>query len=314
MPVSTGTAAGGSGDGRNASGGKPSEPSIPRRWRSLLFVPGDAVDKLEKAWRGDADAVIIDLEDGVGPHAKNVARDNLLRGSRLARNSSSGFVVRVNSGERSIGDICAAVAAGADAIMLPKVETVRELHRVTYIIEREPRARPDCVKPALIALIETPAGLLKLASIVRAAQLAAVALGTEDFARALGRPPTPSTLQLPSQMIALAAATRGLMALSMPISIAEFRDMAAWESAARNAYAAGNSGGLCIHPRQVAICNKIFSPCPEALSEARAVCHKWEDAQRKGLAVTALEGRMIDLPVFERAAELVRQWEEQRLA
>jgi citrate lyase subunit beta/citryl-CoA lyase len=157
----------------------------------------------------------------------------------------------------------------------------------------------------VIALVETCAGVLDAAAIAAVPGLTGLALGSEDLSVELGVAPSAASLDLPCKQIALAAASRGLMALGAPVSIAEFRDLDAYAAAMDAARAIGMSGVFCIHPAQVEIANARFAPSETELADARAILAAWEAAQREGRAVVSLNGRMIDAPVVKRALRLV---------
>jgi len=116
--------------------------------------------------------------------------------------------------------------------------------------------------------------------------------------------PTVDCLDLPARLIVLAAASHGLSSFAIPFSIANFRDLSEFEQAARSARAFGATGGLCIHPGQIEVVNRVFAPGEDELAEARAVITAWTDAGRP--AVLNHKGRMIDRPVLLRAARLLR--------
>ncbi|MBL4893649.1 MAG: hypothetical protein JKY59_02075, partial [Emcibacter sp.] len=150
-------------------------------------------------------------------------------------------------------------------------------------------------------------GLDNLPEITRIDRVIGLALGTEDFCLELGVAPRPDVLDLPARQIAFAAAKRNQMALAVPISIAEFRDMAAYGTAADLATNFGVTGAICIHPAQVKTANDCFQPDADAVAEARKILDVWKDAQTQGQAVASLDGKMIDLPVAERAKALLQK-------
>lgn len=272
------------------------------RWRSLLFAPADNADRSAKAARAGADAVILDLEDSVGTYAKPIARAYLTEAADLVRTAGSAVVVRINADWKlAVEDIKAALAAGADAVMVPKVEDVSRLQTLSEFIEScDPGGA--C---RLIALVESPRGILALPSIAGFPGLIGLALGTEDFSLALGVQPSGSALDLPSRQMALAAGAYGVMALAVPISIAQFRDTDAYMAAAQAGAAYGVTGAICIHPAQVKVANACFGVTSEQLGEAHRIMVAWQDAAVRGLSVTSLDGMMIDLPVAERARQMI---------
>jgi citrate lyase subunit beta/citryl-CoA lyase len=271
------------------------------RWRSLLFVPGDDAPKLAKAHTRGADAIIVDLEDGVAVTNKATARAALPENAGLLATVGCDVVVRVNSGWRDVlADLEAAVNGNVTAIMVPKVDKLERIGVIAEMLAELEVERGLAIGTiGIVALIESAASLNQLAAIAAHSRVIGLALGSEDFALDLGVPPTPACLDLPCRQIALAAAPRRLMALALPVSIAAFRDEPAFAAAALLARAVGATGALCVHPSQVRIANETFTPTDAEVSDARAVLDAW--AQREGRAVIALNGKMIDQPVVERA-------------
>jgi citrate lyase subunit beta/citryl-CoA lyase len=269
------------------------------RWRSMLFAPADNPERCAKAARAGADAVILDLEDGVAAEAKPAARAALAGAMADARAQGVGVAVRINAPWLMAVEDLRAVAgagAGADAIMVPKVECPHDLRVIAAMIG-ELRG----VGLPLIALIESPLGVARACAIADAADVAGLALGSEDFSLAMGVEPSTAVLDLPARQLALAAAGRGLMALAVPFSIARFREEDAYRAIAVEAAAYGVNGAICIHPKQVAVANAVFGLSPAAREEAIRILAAWDEAQARGLSVVSLDGRMIDLPVAERA-------------
>ncbi|NOW48188.1 citrate lyase subunit beta/citryl-CoA lyase [Novosphingobium sp. SG751A] len=267
------------------------------RWRSMLFAPADNAERCAKAARAGADAVILDLEDAVAYGAKPSARAALAGAVGDVRAQGVAACVRINGAwMMAVEDLRAAVGAGADAIMVPKVECPHDLSVIAAMVA-ELRGAPLPV----IALIESPRGVAQAQAIADLPCVAGLALGTEDFSLAVGVEPSSAVLDLPARQLALAAAGGGLMALAVPFSIARFREEEAYRAIAGEAAAYGVNGAICIHPKQVAVANDIFGLSPAAREEAERIWAAWEEARARGLSVVTLDGRMIDLPVAERA-------------
>ncbi|WP_404479967.1 HpcH/HpaI aldolase/citrate lyase family protein [Novosphingobium sp. BL-52-GroH] len=274
-------------------------------WRSLLFVSADDPARLAKVGERGADAVILDLEDAVAPARKAEARGALP--AQIARLHGEGhaLVVRVNAGWTALAaDLEAAVRPGVAALMLPKVEQAWRIEALAEMLGEWEIARGlPAGAIGIIALVESAPGLAALSEIAQAPRLVGIALGSEDLSLSLGVAPGTTFLDLPARQIALAAGAAGVMALGIPLSIAEFRDMEAYRRAAALALAYGTTGALCIHPAQVAAANAAFAPGDAELAEAHAILQAWDAAD--GAAVTSLDGRMIDLPVVLRARRLL---------
>lgn len=277
--------------------------------RSFLFVPADDAKRLARVHERGADAVIVDLEDAVGAENKDAARAGV--GAAIAALSARGVAVfvRINSPWRmALADLEAAVAPGLSGIVAPKIGDAAQALVLGEMIREVEAARgvgPGATE--FIALIESAAGLHNAAAIAAVAHITGIALGTEDLCVELGVAPTASSLDLPCKHIALAAAPRGLMALGAPVSISEFRDIAAYGAGLDEARRIGMTGVFCIHPAQVEAANACFAPTEAELAEARGVLAAWAAAQQKGQSVLSHNGRMIDAPVVARAKRLVER-------
>lgn len=275
-------------------------------WRSALFVPGDAPERIAKAPTRGADAVILDLEDGVAQSSKRTARDAIAGNIAMLSKAGQDVVVRINGGWRdALADLEASVQDGLSAIMVPKAEDPARLSVLVEVVAEIASAKRLAAFIPLVALVESPRGLANADAIAAVDGLCALALGTEDFALTLGVAPSTTALALPARQIALAAAARGIMGLAMPISIASMDVENGWRAAAEESRAVGATGALCIHPSQVAMVNSVFAPTAAELGDAESVVEAWRagDGERKG--VIAMGRRMIDRPVVERARRML---------
>ncbi|MGK2942570.1 MAG: HpcH/HpaI aldolase/citrate lyase family protein [Immundisolibacter sp.] len=259
--------------------------------RSALFVPGADQRKLERAAQAAADALIFDLEDAVAPTHKDLARRQVCEA--LAGASAGLRLVRVNGLDTAWGadDVEAVAQAGADGIVLPKCEQAAQLKAVVELLGSAP--------VTLIALIETPAGVLDLGALGDGGgRLLGLAFGHADFCRAAGLAQLRSDIGLAYHarcQVVLSARARGLAALDCVCL--DVRDEEAFRADAVLGRDLGYDGKLCIHPAQVAIANSIYTPAPEAVVRARSVVDAWAQAQRDGLGVIAVDGEMVDAPV-----------------
>ena len=279
------------------------------RWRSMLFVPGNNLNLLAKAHSRGADAIIIDLEDSVAERDKPLARSALPAAVAALYKHSADVVVRINASWRdAIADLEAAVLPGLSAIMVPKVAAPERISVLAEILAEFENERQLAVSHiGLIALIESPAALTSLPAIAALKPLIGLALGTEDFALELGVPPSNASLDLPMRQIALAAASRKLMAFAAPISIAAYNDVPAYRAALQASRDVGVTGAICIHPSQVAVANECFSIDEKEFTEAETIVAAWRIAEREGRSVTSIDGRMIDRPVVQRALRIISQ-------
>ena len=274
-------------------------------WRSMLFVPAAAPQRWQKAHTRGADAIIVDLEDSTEPEAKAAARLLATDAVRTLHANGATVTVRVNNDEQYLAsDLEAVVTPGLRAIVLPKVEEASELDSLSAMLdalEYEHELERGAV--GILAVIESPRALERVAAIADGPRLIGVSLGSEDFALSLGRPPTPQSLGLAAQAIAYAASARGLMGIGMASGIANYTDLDAFAEEARRAHAAGLTGAMCIHPNQVSVLNDCFGASPAEIAEAQAILAAW-DQRTDG--VVSHNGRMIDQPVVERARRLLK--------
>jgi len=282
---------------------------ITANWRSLLFVPANAHGLLTRAHERGADGLIIDLEDGVASSAKAAARAGLGEILSGLKGKGADILVRINtSWGEAVLDLRAAVNPSLAAVVIPKVEEVSRLEVISEMLaEFENVQKLPIGGIGLVALIESPLGLSRAAELAVVPRVVALGLGPEDMCLALGVNPTPDVLDLPCRQLALAAATRELQCLAMPISLAEILDSQSFALAADRAFTIGSTGGLCVHPSQVKIANDRFTPSAQACIAAERTLAAWRLAQAEGKSVVEFDGKMIDAPVAERAQRLLQR-------
>lgn len=273
-------------------------------WRSMLFVPAAAPHRWQKAHTRGADALIIDLEDSTQPDAKAAARAQATEAVAFLHAQGAVVTVRVNNDEAYLADdLEAVVKPGLTAVVLPKVERASEIDSLSAMLDAlEYEAGLVRYAVGVVAVVESPRALEHVTRIADGPRLTGIALGSEDFSLSLGRPPGPLSLDLAAQTIAYAAAARGIMGIGMASSIANFTDLDAFGADARRAHAMGLTGAMCIHPNQVGVLNASFGASETDVAEARAILAAWE---HRADGVVNHNGRMIDLPVAERARRLL---------
>ncbi|HET9159421.1 MAG TPA: CoA ester lyase [Caulobacteraceae bacterium] len=274
----------------------------------MLFAPGDNTALFEKACNTSTDGVVFDLEDAVPESEKARARANLAAvAPRLGRHGAD-LLVRVNNDPATLKLDIAAIPAETRAILLPKTETIEDLlalHGLVAAREVHLGLRPGSI--GTVAQIESPAAIFNLPAIGKAPRVIGMALGSEDFALAMGTAPSPTLLTLPAQMICMAAAACQIMAFAIPFSIAAYRDAEGWTKAVATAKAFGATGGLCIHPAQVHAINEAFSPTAAEITWAEEVLGAWGRSDEAQQGVSSIDGQMIDRPVVRRAQILLER-------
>ncbi|HEX9818229.1 MAG TPA: CoA ester lyase [Methylomirabilota bacterium] len=280
--------------------------ATPRARRSSLILPVNVPRFVEKAYARGADAIVLDLEDSVPPQEKASAR-KLVQGSlALAGRGGAEVLVRVNNDPALLADdIDASVHPGLDGLAIPKAESAAQIREIVARIEALERARG--LPPGHVGLslaIETPRGLLAVDEIARASdRIATMSVGVEDYCLELGVEPSADGLELlyPVARLVTVCKAVGVQPTGLVGSIAGFRDLAVFEQAAQRARQLGCEGAGCIHPDQVTVLNRVFTPDPARVEYARRVVEAFEEGVRRGTASVNLDGKMVDVPVYKRA-------------
>lgn len=274
------------------------------RLRSMLFVPGDRPERMEKALGLGADALILDLEDSVAPAAKPGARSEVA--AFLAAHPEANLWVRVNplaSGENE-KDLDAIVAGRPDGVVLPKSEGGASVDELV----RRLAARGNATARVMAIATETPAAIFGLGSYAGAKRLAALTWGAEDLPAAIGAtasrdedgrltPPYETARAL--TLFAAAAAAVAPIETVYP----DFRDLDGLAACAARARRDGFVGMMAIHPAQVPVINQAFTPSETEIAHARAVVAAFEARPEAG--ALSLDGRMIDRPHLVQARRIL---------
>ena len=274
--------------------------------RSLLFVPANRPELFDKALAGPADMICIELEDGVGPEQKDLARENMLAmlTSLAAKNTHKTFapaeiLIRINHPKTAVGqaDIAAFLSLQNSAIglMLPKISTVGQLSSVDNHLQSQGFGGP------LFLLIETNQGLENCFNILRASpQLKMVLFGGVDLATELRCTPDWVPLLYARQRVIHAAASAGIEVMDMP-----YLDIKNTDGLLEEARAAANigfTGKAAIHPSQLTSIHQAFTPTEKQLLEAAKIV----EAYNKSLTgVTVIDGRLVEKPVVERMMRIL---------
>ena len=277
--------------------------------RSMLFAPGDRPDLIAKAAVSAADAVIVDLEDAVATSAKDAARANLA----TRPDSALPYFVRVN-GFGSGGmwkDLAAAVEAGVEGVILPKVGDREVMLKACGALSGLEAAagRPEG-SITLIPMIETAVGVLHAAEILGACRrVRAVMFGSGeqgDLVADLGVEwePAGTGLAYARSRVLLAARAAGI---PHPVDgvFMNYRDQEALRTESRLARRLGYVAKLAIHPGQVVVINEVFTPTPDEVAHHHAVLEAFDRAEAEGRASVAVDGRMVDRAVARTARSVL---------
>jgi citrate lyase subunit beta/citryl-CoA lyase len=281
----------------------PKSADAARPRRSVLFMPASNARALDKARTLPADVLIFDLEDAVAPEAKPEAR------AMACAAAGGGYgrrevVVRVNGLDTPWGadDLDAVASSGADAVLLPKVESPDAVARA---LDRLGAAgAPETL--ALWCMIETPLGVLRAEAIAAASpRVGALVVGTSDLAKDLRARPRRDRLPLllSLQLVVLAARAHGRVVLDgVHLDLGDDEGLVA---ACRQGRELGFDGKTLIHPRQIGPANEAFMPSAAEVARARRVIAAHEKAIAAGLGVVVLDGQLVENLHAEEACRVV---------
>ena len=310
--------------------------------RSELAVPGSSPDFFEKAAKSDTDVIFLDLEDSVAPDDKEKARTNIIKALNEINFGNKVISVRINGLDthymyRDVVDILEQGGERLDLIMIPKVGTDKDVYAVdmlvTQIEDKIKKKKKKKKKIGFEMIIETALGMQNVYEIATASKrneslhfgIADYAASTKAKTTGIGtQNPKYSVLTDPdakgkrevvwsdmwhyplSRMI-IAARAAGLRPVDGPFG--EIKDSDAYESSANRAAVLGCEGKWAIHPSQIDLANKIFTPPEEEVKKAKRILEAMEEAQKQGKGAASLDGRLIDLASVRQAEVMVQKAE-----
>jgi citrate lyase beta subunit len=283
----------------------------PFRRRSLLFVPGDAERKIEKALALPVDGVILDLEDGVALNRKVAARTSVAQALKALDFGARERIVRVNTFESGLleEEIHATVEAQPDAYLAPKVEGPQPLQTLDHLLEQA-EARHGWPRRSirLLAMIETALGIMNLREICMATpRLGALLFGAEDYAASTGATRTRAGHELlyARSAIVTAAGAYGLDAVDCVF--VDYLDGEGLAQECLQARTLGFVGKTLIHPTQVDAANSAFAPTAGEIAWAQALVADFGAHQRAGKGAFTFQGKMVDMPVLRSAQRILHR-------
>ena len=281
--------------------------------RSWLFAPGDSEKKMTKAMEGDADIVLIDLEDAVAEEAKPAAR--ALVHDFLTANAAQHerLWVRVNpmDGPHTLADLAAVMPGKPGGIMLPKVYGRGDVERLDhYLCAFEAANGIEAGVTRVIVLVtETAEAMFHTGDYKGAPRVVALTWGAEDLADSIGASSNRNadgsygfTYELARTMCLLGAATAGVAAVETIQG--DFRDLDGLKARAEKVRRDGYRGMLAIHPAQVPVINAAFAPNAAEIAEAQEIVALF--AANPGVGAIGWKGGMLDRPYLSRAQNLLR--------
>lgn len=254
--------------------------------RSILYLPGSSERMMEKAGSRGADVLVLDLEDGVHPDVKDIARDLVRSAYGRFEFGESEVFIRANPldtpwGERDLDAIRGISPRGA---ILPKAQDRDVVKKVVARLEGVP----------LFLMVETARGIVEAENLARVEKVEGLLFGAADYRESVraGRLPDELELLYPRSRVLLAARAAGIEAFDAPWF--EYKDLEGLESSAGRARALGFDGKTAIHPGQVPTINRVFSPTPEEIQRARGIVEVMEKALAEGKNVATLGQEMVE--------------------
>ena len=261
--------------------------------RSVLYMPGANTRALEKARTLPADALIFDLEDAVAPDAKEAARTNVVAAAQSRAYGKREIAIRCNGLATPWGkaDAAAIATSGADAIVVPKVESAADVASIVALLD----AGGAPASMMVWAMVETPRAILRAEEIAGShPRLALFVMGTNDLVKDMRARHTPMRLPMIAALGIgmLAARAYGLTILDGVYN--DIQDTEGFRAVCQQGLEMGFDGKTLIHPSQVEPCNEVFAPSAAELEMAGKIVAAFKTAQAEGKGVVTVDGRMIE--------------------
>lgn len=287
------------------------EPITARSW---LFAPGDSEKKMTKAMEGEADVVLIDLEDAVATESKAAARPLVASFLKAHPEQRARLWVRINplDGPHALLDLAAVMPARPGGIMLPKVYGRPDIDKLDHCLSALEVANgiEEGSTPVIVLVTETAQAMFRTGDYKDAPRVVAMTWGAEDLADAIGAAANTDengaytfTFELARSLTVLGAAAAGVTPIET-IS-ADYRDLDALRARAEKVRRDGFRGMLAIHPAQVPVINAAFTPTDAEIAEAQEIVDVF--AANPGVGAIGWKGGMLDRPYLARAQRLLRQ-------
>jgi citrate lyase subunit beta/citryl-CoA lyase len=273
-----------------------------------MYVPGSEPKYFINAALYEPDAIIFDLEDAVHPAEKDAARLLVRNALRAVDCGKVERMVRINQFPLGLEDLREIVPESPDVIILPKIENSGQILEVDQVIS-EIVLRSGVATPIwLFATLESALGVENAFSIATAStRICALSIGLEDYTADLGviKSAEGEESRYARTRLINAARAAGLQASdSVYADVGNLAGLARW---AEQSHALGFDGMGCVHPSQIAVIHRAFTPSQVELEKALRVVGAFQQAQEKGLGVVSLGSKMIDAPVVTRALKLVER-------
>ncbi len=315
------------------------EEATPRLNRSELAVPGSSPKFFEKAAKGEADVIFLDLEDAVAPDDKPQARENIIQALNDIDWSGKTVSVRINGLDthymyRDVVDVVERAGDKLDLIMIPKVGTAADVYAVDMLVTQIEQAKGFKNKIGFELIIETALGMMNVDEIAAASpRNESLHFGVADYAASTKAKttniggPNPNYVVLTDAdeagnrdthwgdmwhyaiaRMVVASRANGLRPVDGPFG--DFSDPDGYRAQSSRASVLGCEGKWAIHPSQIGLANEVFSPSEKEIEKAKRILEAMEKAQKEGQGAVALDGKLIDIASIKQAEVLVKKAEQ----
>ncbi|MCG1012467.1 citrate (pro-3S)-lyase subunit beta [Tepidanaerobacter sp. GT38] len=273
--------------------------------RTMMYVPGNNPANIMGAHLYGADSIMFDLEDSVSIREKDSARFLVYYALKNLDFGNTETVVRINGLDTPFGrkDLEAIVRAKPDVIRIPKTERAKDVLEVESIIaEIEEKAGMEVGTIKLMAAIESPLGVINAFEIAKSSKrLIGIALGAEDFVTSMKTTRSKDGLELLMARSQVLMAARAANIYALDTVFSDINDDEGFIKEVELIKQLGFDGKSVIHPRQIPLVHKVYAPTEKEINHALRVLDAIKEAEEKSSGVIALDGKMIDAPIVERA-------------
>ncbi len=270
----------------------------------MLCLPASNAKALAKLAILECDATIYDLEDAVAPDMKAAAREALIGHFAAGAKVGVEHVIRINAltSPWGVADLEAVAQCRPDAVLVPKVESAADLTEVAARLDQA-----GLTDTRLMAMIETPKGVLNAAAIAEAhaPRLAALIVGLNDLRKETKVPRGPNRQVLVPWLMQVVLAARAYGVAPIDAVSNDFRDLAAFDAECAEGRAMGFDGKMLIHPAQIEPANRRFGPSDEDIAAARKIVAAFDAPEAQGQGAINIDGEMVERLHLEEARKLL---------
>ena len=272
--------------------------------RSVLYMPGSNARALEKGKTLPADGLILDLEDAVAPDAKVTARNQVVEVVKGGGYGKRELFIRVNGMNTPWGyeDLAAAAKSGADAVLLPKVDSAEAVRQAEAVLDAVGAPK----ELAIWCMMETARGMLHAEEIAESSpRLGGLVMGTSDLAKELHCAHTAMRLPMVTSLgLCMLAARAANLAILDGVYL-NLADDEGFKASCLQGAEFGFDGKTLIHPKTIAATNEVFAPSAEEVEQGRKIIAAFEAATKEGKGVVVVDGKLIENLHVENAKRLV---------